>query len=132
MEPIYIAAVGSFVLSAFGYVIYHFWVRPVMRYRWLKKDARTNIASYLDTINGTEDEMINNDAVEKVINIIRSLSNSLNTCFNEELPEWYKLLLQRREESPVDASKHMMVLSNTRNYTHARIRAERISQLLFP
>jgi len=138
MEPIYIAALSCFLLSVFGYVIYQFWMRPVLKYRWLKKDASVNIASYLDTINGSYDAgeadeaMANNDATENKIKIIRKVSNDLNDCFNEELPQWYKLLLQRREESPVDASKHMMVLSNTRNYSHARNRAEKISRLLFP
>jgi hypothetical protein len=135
MEPIYIAASSCFFMSAFGYVIYQFWMRPVLRYRWLKKDARVNIISYLDTINGNneaDEAMANNDATENKIKIVRKLSGDLNNCFNEELPQWYKLLLQRREESPVDASKHMMVLSNTRDYAHARNRAEKISQLLFP
>ncbi len=141
MEPIYIAALSCFFLSAFGYVIYQFWMRPILRYRRLKKDASVNILSYLDTINGsyepveaveTDAEMANNDATENKIKIVRKLSGNLNDCFNEELPQWYKLLLQRREESPVDASKHMMVLSNTRDYSHAKNRAEKISQLLFP
>jgi len=45
MEPIYIAALSCFFMSAFGYVIYQFWMRPVLKYRWLKKDASVNIAS---------------------------------------------------------------------------------------
>ncbi|MBW1893213.1 MAG: hypothetical protein JRF40_01360 [Deltaproteobacteria bacterium] len=135
MEPIYIAALSCFLLSAFGYVIYQFWIRPVLKYRWLKKNASVNIVSYLDTINGdyeADEAMADNDAAENKIKIVRKLSGDLNDCFNEELPQWYKLLLQRREESPVDASKHMMVLSNTRDYSHARNRAEKISRLLFP
>jgi hypothetical protein len=132
MEPVYIAAFSCFFLSAFGYVLYRFWLRPVLRYRLLKKDARTNIASYLDTINIHDETMANQKATEKRIQAIRLLSGDLNNCFHEERPSWYKLLLQRREESPVDASKHMVVLSNTRNYSHARNRAEKISQFLFP
>jgi len=132
MEPIYIYALSCFLLGAFGYVIYQFGMRPVLRYRRLKKDTSKKIASYLDTINGSSEEMPDDDATKNKIKIIRTLSDDLNTCFNEELPQWYRLLLKRREESPVDAAKHMMVLSSTRNYSHARNRAVRISQLLFP
>lgn len=132
MEPIYIYALSCFLLGAFGYVIYQFWMRPLLKYRRLKKNASTAIASYLDTINGSSEEMPDNDATKNKIKIIRKLSDELDTCFHEDLPQWYRLLLKRREESPVDAAKHMMVLSSTRNYSHARNRAVRISQLLFP
>ena len=135
MEPIYIAALSCFLLGAFGYVIYKFWMRPILKYRRLKKDATTTIASYLDTINSNNKEMADmadNDAIENKVKTIRKLSGDLKTCFYEDLPKWYTLLIKRREESPVDASKHMMVLSSTREYSHARNRAVRISQLLFP
>jgi hypothetical protein len=133
MEPIYIYALSCFLLGAFGYVIYQFWLRPILKYRRLKKNASTAIASYLDTINGSDKEMADNgDAIENKIKTIRGLSVDLGTCFREDLPQWYQLLLKRREESPVDASQHMMVLSNTREYSHARNRAVRISQLLYP
>lgn len=132
MEPIYIAALGCFLLGAFGYVIFQFWMRPILKYRRLKKDASTAVASYLDTINGSNTDMLDNGAIEIKVKPIRKLSSDLSTCFHENLPQWYRLLLKRREESPIDASKHMMVLSSTREYTHARNRAKRISQLLFP
>ena len=132
MDPIYIAALGCFLLGAFGFVIFQFWMRPILKYRKLKKDASTAVASYLDTINGSDKELMDNDAIIKKTKPIRKLSVDLTACFHEDLPQWYRLLLRRREESPVDAAKHMMVLSSTREYTHARNRAEKISQLLFP
>jgi len=132
MDPIYIAVLSCFLFGAFGYVIFQFGVRPVLKYRRLKKDATTAIASYLDTINSRDKVMANNDDIENKVKTIRKLSDSLNTCFTEELPQWYRLILKRREESPVDASQHIVVLSNTREYSHARNRAVKISQLLFP
>ena len=75
MEPIYIAALGCFFLSAFGYVIYQFGMRPVLRYRRLKKDTSKKIASYLDTINGSSEEMPDDDATKNKIKIIRKKCN---------------------------------------------------------
>jgi hypothetical protein len=132
MEPIYIAAPGCFLLGAFGYVIYQFWMRPILRYRRLKKSTSTAVASYLDTINVSNKDMVDNGAIESRVKTIRKLSGDLAACFHEDLPRWYTLLLKRRNESPVDASKHMMVFSSTRDYSHARNRAVRISRLLFP
>ena len=132
MEPIYIAALSSFLVSAFGYVIFHFWMRPIWRYRRLKKSARTTIASYLDAINGKDEPASANANAKKTITIIRNLSGELARSFDDDLPQWYKLLLRQRKESPIDASQHMVVLANTTNYHHARNRAKRISQLLFP
>lgn len=132
MEPIYLAALGCFLLGAFGYVIYQFWMRPILRYRGLKKSASAAVASYLDTINVSNKDMMDNAAIASNVKTIRTLSADLTTCFHDGLPQWYKLLLKRREESPVDASKHMLVFSSTRDYSHARNRAVRISRLLFP
>jgi hypothetical protein len=60
----------------------------------------------------------------------RQNSVELSASYNGNLPNWYKILLNSRGESPIDASKHLMILSNTSNYDHAEKHIEKIKNYL--
>ena len=119
MEPIYIVAIISFFFGIFGYVITQFWLRPILRYRQLKRQVASDLAGYAmaETIEGGDKKR--GQQTRDRLAAIRQHSDELSSSYSYDLPPWYRLVLQRRGESPVEASKQLMKLSNTRNPEHA-------------
>ena len=125
-----IAIAVSFVVGFLGYIIIRFWIIPIFKYRKLKNQVINDMTHYLNSIN-QEDE--GESIYGEINNISKSMcknASDLTDCFHYTLPEWYKMLLNSRGESPEDATKHVMGLSNTRNYDHAQNRLEKIRQSL--
>ena len=130
MESIYFVAIISFVSGALGYIILKFWIRPILGYRKIKHKVKLTIKYYYKSKN-------NKDIGEKIKSQMkewdkenRQNSVELSASFNENLPNWYKMLLETRGESPIDASKHLMILSNTRNQDHAEKHIKEIKNYL--
>jgi hypothetical protein len=130
MKPIYFVAIISFVLGSLGYIILQFWIRPILGYQRMKHKVALNIKYYYRAKN-------NEDIGEKIksqmkdwVKANRQNSVELSASYNENLPNWYKMLLDSRGESPIDASKHLMILSNTSNYDHAEKHIEGIKNYL--
>ena len=130
MESIYVVAIISFVAGAFGYIIIQFWIRPISGYRKIKNKVALTIKYYSKSKD--------NDFIDKKIKsqmkewnkANRQSSVELSASYNENLPNWYKMLLDSRGESPIDASKHLMILSNTNNYDHMEKHIEEIKNYL--
>lgn len=130
MNMVYVFAAGSFVLGAFGYVIFYFWLRPIIRYRSVKRHIITDMTTFLNTIYNENEDPAAETGIQKRIEAVRRHSVALTDCYDTALPDWYRLLLQSRGESPLDAAKHLLGLSNTRNYEHAKNRIDKIRQTL--
>ncbi len=125
-----IGVIISFLCGSFGYIILIFWVRPIWNYKKIKKMVIQDLTDYLNSINEEDEgESIYGTITHNAENLRRH-SVDLTECFYGSLPAWYKILLQSRGESIEDASKHLMGLSNTRNYDHAKNRMEKIRQSL--
>lgn len=130
MEPIYFVAIISFVSGSLGYIIVQFWIRPILGYQRIKNKVALTIRDY--------NKFKNNEDVGKKIKLQmkdwvksnRKNSVELSASYHENLPNWYKILLDSRGESPVDASNHLMTLSNTRNYDHAEKHMKEIKNYL--
>ena len=130
MEPIYFVAIISFVSGSLGYIILQFWIRPILGYRKIKNKVALTIKFYYKSKN-------NKDIGEKIKSQMKEWSKTnrqnsveLSESYNENLPNWYKMFLDSRGESPIDASKHLMILSNTNNYEHAEKHIEGIKNYL--
>ena len=130
MEPIYVVAIISFISGSFGYIILQFWIRPILGYKKIKNKVALTIKYYYKSKN-------NKDTGEKIKSQMKEWSKAnrqnsvkLSASYNENLPNWYKMLLDSRGESPIDASKYLMILSNTRNYDHAEKHIEGIKNYL--
>ncbi len=122
MEPIYLASLISFVVGALGYIIIQFWIRPILKFRKIKK----KIIALLNTFNPTtnsESQGRNTDRSK----ILRQYSIELSDCYNIDLPYWYKLRLDSRKESPVEASRHLMSLANITRHKDAEKHIDKIN-----
>jgi len=96
-------AVGL-VMGSFGYILVRFGLRPVVAYRRLKG----RLADLLDA--ATRDKTLS----EEARGAIRRSSLELKDLLDEVLPVWYTLALQKREERPQDAVRHLQTLANCR------------------
>ena len=130
MKPIYFVAIISFVSGFLGYIILQLWLRPILGYQKIKNKVALTIKYYYESKNN---ETIGEKAelqMKDWIKVNRQNSVELSESYNGNLPVWYKILLKSRGESPIDASKHLMTLSNTRNYDHMEKHMKEIKNYL--
>ncbi len=128
LGPYLIPMAISFFIGSFGYILYFFWLRPVMRYRREKRRVADALNAFAS--QGEAGEEGNPGGKKSQAKIFNRRAGSLTMCFNDQLPDWYRLLITRRGESPLDASKHLTALSNTKDREHATRRVEKIKQAL--
>ena len=111
-SPVGIAAILSFFIGSFGYVIARMWVQPLLKYRLLKSRVRTLMAAV---------ESLPDDTGMKALpgKEIRKTAAKLADCYNKTLPQWYQLMLSNRNESPDIAVADLMALANVKDRQHA-------------
>jgi len=124
-----VAVIGSFLIGSFGYVVVQFWVRPIFKYRTIRKQVIQNLADYMNSFDQAEEGENFHGVVDRKAEHMRRHSSDLTDCYNNTLPNWYRILLRGRGEFPEEVTKQLMVLANTRDYHHARNRMEKIRQL---
>ncbi|MBU0991260.1 MAG: hypothetical protein KJ737_02100 [Proteobacteria bacterium] len=127
MDPqLIIGAAISFAAGSFIYIVIYFFVYPIYKYRKIKNQAVSDLIFYSTSICSEDpDESIRNELTRK-ITLFKKHALDLGECFDCLLPNWYKLMLQKRKESPGDASKNLMALYNTSNLNHATARINMI------
>jgi len=107
-----------------------FWFRPILHYRRIKRRVASDLKWYAESHHFDYNNKLLSEKARDRIETVRRNSAELMACFNDDLPPWYRLLLVRRRESPAEASKHLMALSNIRNHAHAKMRLEKIKASL--
>ncbi len=130
MEPIYFVVIISFVSGSLGYIILKFWIRPILGYRKIKNKVALSIKYYYRSKNNEDIGEKTKLQIKDRAKANRQNSIELSESYNENLPNWYKMLLDSRGESPIDASKHLMILSNTINYDHMEKHMKEIKNYL--
>ena len=128
--PLLLAVGASFLAGSFGYVLFQFWLKPLLKYR----RAKHRVLKTLDRldfreVDGTSGSTGPIDTKARRENI-RQLAAALSACYSEELPDWFQLLLERRGESPLEAAAFLMKLANTRDSGHAARQAQNIRKSL--
>ena len=118
-SPVGIAAILSFFIGSFGYVIARMWVHPLGRYRLLKSRVRT-------LLDAAESLSAESGAPALPDKEIRTTAAKLADCYNKTLPQWYQLMLSNRNESPDSAVADLMALANVKDRRHA---AKRIANI---
>jgi len=121
-SPVGIAAIFSFFIGSFGYVIIKMWIQPLMRYRLLKSKVGALLEA---TENLTGGSRPNAFPAED----IRRTAAKLTDCHNT-LPQWYQLMLSNRDESPDSAVADLMALANVKDRQHTPKRIAKIRAAL--
>ena len=112
--------VVGLVLGSFGYVLVRFWARPVLAYRRLKQV----LAGLLDT--AFKEQAITAEARDT----LRQIALELQDMLDEMLPLWYTLALQKKEEQPSDAVRHLQTLVNCKEPAAIRQRVAAVQGCL--
>lgn len=129
MTLLVIAVLLSFLIGTFGYILTIFWLRPMLRYRSIKRRVMADIEKHDRLISDKPADIASKN--RKDLNrIFRTHAAAMNTCYQEDLPDWYRLLLTRREESPAEAAKHLLALSNVKNAYDRQQRIQKVKQAL--
>jgi hypothetical protein len=118
-HPLFLAVAISFFLGSFGYILVRLWLQPVMRYRRAKRQIQLE----LKQLDATETET-------GFAKNMRLQADVLTSVYHGDLPYWYKLLLEKREEDPIKAATILMKLANTHNPDHARKQRDQITTYL--
>jgi len=130
MEPIYIAALISFIVGLFGYIIIRFWILPINRYLKIKDRLSSDMNALLDMLRAEQPQ--NNEAAKiqaRRVSVRRHCSD-LVSIYQNDLPYWYRLYLESKKEQPLEAAKFSMRLANTRKQEHALRQVTKVKQLL--
>lgn len=100
--------------GALGYLIVTFWVQPILRYREIKYRVAADLVFFANAIELQKlDGTLREDTLERK-DSNRRCASELKAIYSE-LPFWYRLLLKKREENPIEASKELIGFSNSSN-----------------
>jgi hypothetical protein len=122
-HPLFLASAISFFLGSFGYILVRLWLRPVMRYGRAKRRVKIVLKQIDMAYSGGK-------PFSELSENMRRHADTLTSVYHEDLPYWYRLLLQKREEDPIRAATLLMKLANTHTPDHARQQAEEIKASL--
>ncbi|MHB1093451.1 hypothetical protein [Thiobacillus sp.] len=129
MDDKLISVFIGIVAGAAGYWITTFWMKPILRYRELRRKVLSDLIYFAQVINADGlNERMQKLYAERIESNRRS-SAELIACLLE-LPHWYRALLQYRGCNPEAAAQDLIGFSNTTDYDAAAKRVERIKTSL--
>ncbi len=94
-SPMIIAAAASFMMGLCGYILWRFFAQPIWRYGSLKRRISRAVAE-----------------LHSPAEPLAGLAEEITGLYHAGLPEWYRLLLRRRNEEPLAAARHLVCLAN--------------------
>ena len=127
-----VAAGASFVAGLLGYSIARLWIKPIVRYNITKRKLNHELTGYLSAMKepaGTEQQG-SQKRRDTMLRATRKHSMDLASCYGADIPYWYRLLLDSREESPTEASVLLTNLSRIRDPEQVRDRIDRARKIL--
>jgi hypothetical protein len=130
MHPLLFGALIGFVLGTTGYITMTFLIKPFWQYRKLKNKIVADLIFYQNAITAQGTDKTGKEQIKERIKTSKHHAAELSRCYDESLPHWYKLVLNNRGESPIEACSDLMALSNITNYEHAEKRMEKIKKNL--
>ena len=123
MQAFLFPIILGFLIGSFGYILVYFWIRPVMKYKRIKRQVANALIPFKGQTHAKKDQTKDRESV-------RQQAAALTVCYNETLPDWYRLVIERRDEFPLDAAKYLMSLSNTSDPNHIMKQVKKIEGCL--
>lgn len=128
-----IAAGASFIAGVMGYIVARLWVKPIVTYTITKRRLDADLTRYLNQMNTPSDAAPSKEdrsATETILRSARKRSMDLLSHYTTEIPYWYRLLLDSRQESPTQASGLLTNLNKIRDSQQRRSRIEAVRREL--
>lgn len=101
----------SLVTGGCGYLIVTFWMAPILRYLQIRHEVTSDLIFYANVIDLSILDDRLKERHEVGVEAYRRHAAEIAASYYR-LPRWYRLLLKRRGEEPVTASKNLIGLSN--------------------
>lgn len=129
-QSLLVAAGASFIVGLIGYIIVRLWMIPILRYSLTRRKLDRDL-KHVQTLVGRQpssgaDGKRLRQRVQAVTLSARRHAMTLVSCYTQELPYWYRLLLDSRRESPSEASG---LLTNTSKMNDAEQIANRMQKV---
>lgn len=110
----------SLIAGGSGYLIVTFWMNPILRYLQIRHEVTSDLIFYANVMDESSpllgDELKQRAKERRVLN--RKHASEIAACYYR-LPWWYKkYFLKRRNEDPLQASKHLIGFSNSSDDKH--------------
>lgn len=132
-SPLLIAAGASFIAGLLGYIIVRLWIRPIVGYKVAKRKLDHALIQYLAQINqtaGPDKDLEGRKRGDTMLKTARMQAMRLVSCYDAEIPYWYRLLLDSRQESPAEASGLLTNLAKIGNREQMTDRIDRARKTL--
>ncbi len=102
----------SIVAGGCGYLIVTFWSNPILRYLQIRHDVTSDLIFYANVVSGANinEELLKRHDARRVSN--RKHAAEMTASYYR-LPRWYRYILKKRNENPIEASKNLIGLSNS-------------------
>ena len=113
-----VAAGASFVAGLLGYIIARLWIKPIVHYTATKRKLDRELNRYLamiDEPDGTKDIQDAQERKAAHLKTARKCAMDMVSCYDADIPYWYRLLLDSRKESPGKASGLLTNISRIRD-----------------
>ena len=132
-SPLLIAAGASFVAGLIGYVVARLWIKPIVRYNITKRKVIHELTRYLGPIKGNagpEETLEKQKRSDAILRAARKQAMNLVSGYETDIPYWYRLLLDSRQESPAEALRLLTNLDRIRNREQVADRIDRACKTL--
>ena len=130
MEALYLVALISFILGGMGYIVVRFWFFPIIRYGKIRRRIAGAMTGYADIAVSDETKTQSDDRALKGKRQLRRYAADLSELYQNDLPHWYKILLNQRGEDPVEAARCIMALVNSRRKDDIDARLKSVDTLI--
>ncbi len=133
-QSLLIAAGASFIVGLIGYIIVRQWMIPILRYTLTRRKLDRDLKHY-QTLVGRQpasdaDNKRLRQRVQKVTLSARRHAMTLVSCYTNDLPYWYRLLLDSRQESPSEASGLLTNISKMKDAEQIANRMQKVRRAM--
>jgi hypothetical protein len=105
--------------GAVGYLIATFWVQPILRYREIKYRDAADLVFFANALDlQKQDGTLREDTLQRKDSNRRCAAELNAIC--SSLPFWYRWMLKKQNENPIEASKDLLGLSNSSDRDEAQ------------
>jgi hypothetical protein len=130
MNSMHFAVAFSFLVGVLGYIIAHFWLRPIEQYKKQKHSLKNELDLFEGLLDRYDIQTWKESTALDLLHSVCRAATVMTEVYTTKLPYWYKLVLGRRGETPIKAAAPIIALSNIRHPEHARIRLQQVRKAL--
>lgn len=109
----------SLTAGGCGYLIVTFWMFPILRYLQIRHDVTADLIFFANVIDPSFVNDLLKERHEAGSDSYRRHAAEIAACYYR-LPCWYRVILKRRGEDPLTASKNLIGLSNSTKSEQAK------------